>query len=159
MRYARSAVRTVRTRALPEDVFEQLDDPTVLGSHMQKPSAMMLGGTMRYELDEGRGRAVGSVIRMTGTVLGLRLFLEEVVTERSPPFSKTWETRGAIRLLVIGHYRMGFTVTPQDNGSIVGIYIDYNLPDGLVGGLLGSVLAGSYADWCLKRMTDILSPL
>lgn len=154
MTYARSAVRTVRTRASPEDVFARLDDPTALGSHMQKPSAMMLGGTMHYELDEGRGRTVGSVIRMTGNVLGLRLFLEEVVTERSPPFSKTWETQGDIRLLVIGHYRMGFTVTPQENSSLVGIFIDYSLPDGLVGGLLGSMFAGSYADWCLRNMTQ-----
>ena len=143
MTYARSAARAVRTRPSPEDVFERLDDPTALGSHMQKPSAMMLGGTMRYELDEGRGRAVGSVIRMTGNVLGLRLFVEEVVTERSPPFSKAWETRGDIRLLVIGHYRMGFTVTPQDIGSLVGIYIDYDLPAGFVGSLRGSVFAGS----------------
>lgn len=154
MTYARSALRTVRTRASPEDVFERLDVPTTLGSHMQKPSAMMLGGTMRYELDEGRGRAVGSVIRMTGNVLGLRLYLEEVVTERSPPFSKTWETRRDIRLLVIGHYRMGFTITPQDVGSLVCIFIDYDLPSSLFGRLCGSVLAASYAEWCLKRMTE-----
>lgn len=76
MSYGRSAARTVRSRASPEAVFERLDDPAALGSHMQKPSAMMLDGTMRYELDEGWGRAVGSVIRMTGNVLALRLFLE-----------------------------------------------------------------------------------
>lgn len=88
MTYARSAVRTVRTRSSPEDVFGRLDDPTALGSHMQKPSAMMFGGTMRYELDEGRGRTVGSVIRMTGNVLGLRLFLEGVVTRGRRPFRR-----------------------------------------------------------------------
>lgn len=154
--YAHSETLSVRSRASPEAAFERLDDPTALGSHMQKPSAMMLGGTMRYELDEGRGRAVGSVIRMTGNVLGLRLFLEEVVTERSPPFSKTWETRGDIRLLVIGHYRMGFTVTPQENGSLVGIHIDYDLPGSLFGRLLGTMFAESYAHWCLKKMTAAL---
>ncbi len=154
MRYARSAVRTVRTRASPEDVFERLDDPTVLGSHMQKPSMMMLGGTMRYELDEGRGRAVGSVIRMTGNILGLRLFLEEVVTERSPPFSKTWETRAKIRLLVMGHYRIGFTITPQDNGSHVGMFMDYAMPASQGWRIVAGLFAKYYAGWCLRKMTE-----
>ncbi len=106
MIYAHSEVLSLRSRASPEAVFERLDDPTALGSHMQKPSAMMLGRTIRYELDGGRGRNVGSVIRMAGNVLGLRLFLEEAVIERLPAFSKTLETRGEIRLLVIGHYRI-----------------------------------------------------
>ncbi|MBB4067256.1 SRPBCC family protein [Gellertiella hungarica] len=152
--YAHSETLSVRSRASPEAAFERLDDPTALGSHMQKPSAMMLGGTMRYELDGGRGRTVGSVIRMTGYVLGLRLFLEEVVIERSPPFSKTWETRGDIRLLVIGHYRMGFTITPQGNGSHVGMFTDYNLPDGQGWKIMGAVFAKFYARWCLRKMTE-----
>lgn len=91
---------------------------------------------------------------MTGNVLGIRLFLVEVETERSPPFSKTWETRGDIRLLVIRHYRMGFTVTPQDRGSLIGMYIDYDMPGGLAGRVLGSLLAGTYADWCLRKITE-----
>jgi len=55
---------------------------------MTKPSGMMLGGSMSCEVDERGGREVGSVIRMAGTILGLRLAVEEIVTERIPPRRK-----------------------------------------------------------------------
>jgi len=79
---------TVHVAATPERLFAYLDDPTQLGGHMTKPSSMMLGGSMSYEVDERGGREVGSVIRMTGAVLGLRLAVEEMVTERTPPRRK-----------------------------------------------------------------------
>lgn len=55
---------------------------------------------------------------------------------------------------MIGHYRMGFTVTPHDVGSLVGIFIDDDLPGGFVGNLLGGLFAGSYAECCLRQMTE-----
>ncbi|UIK03993.1 hypothetical protein [Neorhizobium galegae] len=94
MNYQRSASSTTVLSSPPEDVFEFLDDPTVLGAHMEKPSVMMLGATMTCDLDDAKGRAIGSVIRITGSILGIGLYLEEVVTERLPPLRKTWETRG-----------------------------------------------------------------
>ena len=95
---------------------------------MEKPSLMMAGATMRVETDALKGRAVGSVIRITGRVLGVNLTVDEVVTERVPPLHKTWETRGEPRLLVIGSYRMGFTISPQGDRSRLVVFIDYQLP-------------------------------
>ena len=46
---------------------------------------------------------------MNGRILGLKLSLDEVVTERDPPARKVWETVGVPRLLVIGPYRMGLS--------------------------------------------------
>ncbi len=46
---------------------------------------MMMGWTMSYDLDAAKGRAIGSVIKMRGRMLGLELLVEEVITERSPP--------------------------------------------------------------------------
>jgi hypothetical protein len=96
-RYASSAV----VRATPEAVFARLDDQTRLAAHMQTSSAMMGGGSMAYAFDEGRGQAVGSHIRMTGSAFGLHLDVDEVVTERTPPTRKVWSTTGTPRLLVI----------------------------------------------------------
>jgi hypothetical protein len=152
MTYQRSASSTVIVSASPEDVFGFLDDPTVLGAHMEKPSVMMLGATMKYDLDDAGGRAVGSVIKMTGSVLGIGLYLEEVVTERLPPLRKTWETRGPVRLLVIGSYRMGFRIDLAAQGCRVEVLIEYDLPDGLLGGLLGRLLGRTYANWCVTKM-------
>jgi Polyketide cyclase / dehydrase and lipid transport len=101
----------------PKDkVFAYLDDPTRLSSHMSKSSWMMGGGRMQTELDADR--TVGSRIRLGGRVFGLALSAEEIVTERVPPQRKAWETTGSPRLLVIGHYRMGFEIASQENGSL-----------------------------------------
>lgn len=94
-------------------LFAYLDDHKRLAGHMEKPSLMMAGATMRVETDTLRGQAVGSVIRVTGRVLGLNLAVEEMVTERVPPLRKIWETCGEPRLLVIGSYRMGLTISPR----------------------------------------------
>jgi hypothetical protein len=152
MTYQRSASNTAIVAAPAEDVFAFLDDPTVLGVHMEKPSVMMLGATMRYDLDDAKGRAAGSVIKMTGSVLGIGLYLEEVVTDRLPPLRKIWETRGPVRLLVIGSYRMGFRIEPAARGCRVEVLIEYDLPEGLLGGLLGRLVGRTYADWCVRKM-------
>lgn len=83
---------------------------------------------MKTELDEGRGQKVGSRIRLAGRVLGIQLSVEEMVTERVPPHRKVWKTTSAPKLLVIGHYRMGFELSPQGNGSMLRAFIDYVLP-------------------------------
>ena len=134
------------------DVFAYLDDQTRLAAHMGKPSMMMLGGRMTYEFDAAQGRAVGSVIRIGRSFLGLSLAVEEVVTERTPPSAKRWETRGPQRLLVIDSYAMGFETRELGAGTEVRVFIDYRLPSGLVGRWLGWVFAPIYARWCVSRM-------
>lgn len=137
----------------PVAVFSVLDDHRRLSAHMEKPSFMMAGATMKAQLDSQRGQAVGSVIRMKGVVLGVSLYVEEVVTHYEPPFRKTWETRGQPRLLVIGPYRMGFALSPAAAGTRLRVWIDYNSPAGFAGRWLGKLLGRVYANWCVTRMT------
>ena len=72
---------------------------------------------MSIDLDAAKGQTVGSHIRLSGTVFGIRLSLDEVVTRRRPPTDKVWETVGTPRLLVIGCYTMGIQITPESDGS------------------------------------------
>lgn len=152
MAYAFSRADEAAVPATPEAVFAILDDPRRLGRHMEKPSAMMLGGSMRTILDERGRRAVGSVIRVEGSVLGLRLSIVERVVERDPPRRKVWETVEEPRLLVFGNYRLGFEIAPDGAGSRVRVFVDYDSPRTALGRLLGSVGAHAYARWCLDRM-------
>lgn len=138
--------------AAPDAVFARLDDQTRLGAHMAKSSAMMGGGRMTFDFDAGRGMAVGSHIRMGGSAFGLRLFLDEVVTERDPPRRKVWNTVGTPRLLIIGGYAMGFTLEPEPGGSRLRVWIDFTLPKPFFGRLLGLLFAGFYARWCVRQM-------
>lgn len=99
--------RVVHVAASPEEVFARLDDQTRLAEHMGQPSAMMGGGRMTYEFDRGRGQAVGSHIKMGGSAFGISLYVDEVVTERSPPGRKVWKTTEPTRLIIIDTYEMG----------------------------------------------------
>jgi len=137
--------------AAPGELFGAVDDPASLAGHMMGSSMMMAGSRMRLGTDEGGGRTVGSKIRMAGSILGLRLALEEVVIERAPPFRKVWETVGEPHLLVIGGYRMGFEITPRANGSRLTVFIDWRDP-GPPWRWLGRLLGRAYAKWCAERI-------
>lgn len=154
MTYAHADEASVEVRAPPERLFDHLDDQARLGTHMEKPSMMMMGGRMTYEFDEAKGRAVGSVIKMGGSLLGIRLFVEEVVTERDPPRRKVWETRGRPRIVIIGAYRMGFEITSSARHSNLRVFIEYDHPRSPIGRLLGRAIAPMYARWCVKHMAD-----
>lgn len=138
--------------APPDAVFSYVDDHERLSSHMTRSSWMMGGGRMDVQLDAGRGRRLGSRIRMSGRAFGLGLSLEELVSEYDPPRRKAWETVGQPRLLIMGEYRMGFDISPQNGGSSLRVFIDYELPQSTRARWLLAKLASWYAAWCTQRM-------
>src|SRR3989338_2741854 len=110
------------------EVFSYVDDHARFSSHMSQSSWLMGGGRMIVAVDESQGQKIGSHIRLSGKVLGIKLFLDEVVTHYDQPHLKVWETIGDLKLLVIGHYRMGIELKPQPAGSLLRVFIDYDCP-------------------------------
>lgn len=153
-RYPLEFASTVLIAAPIRDVFEYVDDHVRLSSHMSKGSWMMGGGSMAVEVDAGQGRTVGSRIGLRGKAFGVRLDMEEVVVERSPPFRKFWETIGEPRLLVIGGYRMGFELEDLGDSSRLQVTIAYRLPASRRSRWMGVLFGRSYARWCTRRMSD-----
>ena len=149
---ARHYERVVFIPASPGQVFAFADDHSRLSSHMNESSWMMGGGRLAVEIDDSRGQGVGSHIRLNGRVFGVPLYLDQVVTRRSPPHEKVWETVGTPRLLVIGHYEMGVHVTPAEGGSQLRVFIDYDLPTAWLAYWLGWVFGPVYARWCVSQM-------
>ena len=143
---------TTLIAASPAAVFAHLDDQTRLAEHMAESSAMMGGGRMTYEFDGAKGRAVGSHIRMGGSAFGIKLFVEEVITERDPPRRKVWRTIGDPALVVVGAYQMGFEIEPTEKGSRLRVWIDYLPPKGV--GRYAPSLGGLYARWCVGQMAN-----
>ena len=137
-----------------EQVFAFLDDPRALAAHMGESSMMMLGSRMSIDVDADGGRVIGSKVRMHGRMMGIRLALEEVTTQRQVPAVKVWETIGTPKLLVIAQYRMGFELTREDDSSQVRVFIDYSLPINAPGSWLGHWLGAVYARWCTKQMVS-----
>ncbi|MEP6791429.1 MAG: SRPBCC family protein [Ramlibacter sp.] len=141
-----------QVRASAARVFEHLDDHARLSAHMSRRSWRMGWSRMKLSLDEQAGRAAGSHIRLDGRILGVRLALEEVVTEHTPPTRKVWATVGTPRLLVIGPYQMGFLLVPAGGDVTLTVFIDYALPGRGPSRLLGRIFGHWYARWCTARM-------
>lgn len=137
-----------------EEVFRYLDDYRSLSAHMTQPSWRLGGGSMQVQFDEGGGRDRGSHVRWSGRAFWIPLFVEEVVSDRRPPFRKEWETLGTPKLLVIGSYRMGFEIVPDERGARLRVFIDYSLPSVWPYSWLAGALAEHYARWCVGRMTQ-----
>jgi hypothetical protein len=135
-----------------ESIFAVADEPDLLTKHMGRPSLMMGGGSMQCDLDALAGKAVGSVIRLTGKAFGLLIAADEVVEERSPPFRKIWATIGAPQLVVIRDYRMGFEIAEAAIGCQLRVWIDYAMPQSGLRLWLGRLLAPTFARWCVGNM-------
>ena len=148
------AETTMRLPASPAEVFGYLDDHTRLSAHMSRSSWMMAGSRMTIETDAARGQAIGSVIRLRGRMLGVRLWVDEVVSDRQVPHGKTWETIGTPHLLVIGHYRMGFAISAQGQESVLRVSIDYAFPETWPARWLGRLLGRLYGRWCTASMAN-----
>lgn len=153
-KYSRHYEDAVTLNINPETVFAYADDHGNFSSHMNKSSWIMGGGKMETKVDEGKGQKVGSHIRINGTVFGVDLFLDEVIIEHEPPKRKAWETVGDINLLVIDHYKLGFEIEPENTNSRFRVYIDYNLPQSARTRILGYLLGGMYAKWCVNQMIN-----
>ena len=137
-----------------DQVFAYIDDHTRGSSHMGKPSWRTGWGRMETEIDAGRGQTVGSRIRLSGRVFGVELAVEQRVVARTPPRRKVWATTGAPKLLVIGHYRMGFELAPRGKGSLLRVFIEYALPQSGLARWLGRWFGRYYARWCTQQMVD-----
>ncbi len=150
--YSQHEEHSATITASVEQVFDQLDDQTRLSAHMSKRSWRMGWGKMETVLDAQQGRSVGSHIIIRGRVFGIPLYLDEIVTVRQRPLTKTWETVGEPRLLVIGPYRLGFDLRPDGTSTRLRVAIDYELPAKGISRWLGRLFGQAYAKWCTRQM-------
>jgi hypothetical protein len=141
-----------RIGASAATVFDFLDDQANLSAHMSKPSGMMMGTTMDIHMEADHTRSVGSRFGFTGRVLGVPLAVEEVVTSRTVPSGKTWETTSEPLLWVIGAYAMGFELNPQGSSCELRVFIRYAHPEAPVSRVLGVLFGWLYARWCTRQM-------
>ena len=111
---------------------------------------------MTIETDADVGRRVGSLIHLTGSMLGLNLYVECQVVQREAPKLKAWETVGEPHLLVIGRYRMSVNIEAHGDRSHATITIDYALPANAPARWLGLLFGPMYARWCVRQMTQDL---
>lgn len=140
--------------ASAKELFAFIDDHKRFSSHMSKSSWMLAGGKMQVFVDKGNGQKVGSHIRLNGKVLGINLFLDEVVMRYKPPYHKAWQTVGDLNLVIISHYQMEVEIKPGKSNSKLKISIDYELPKSNQTRWLGYLFGDIYAKWCVRQMIN-----
>ena len=119
---------------------------------MNKSSWMMAGSKMEIETDLDSGRKIGSEIILKGKMMGVSLFVKERICSRNPPYSKSWETVGPQKMIILDQYRMGFEITPDGSKTKLRVFIDYSIPSSGVSHILGKISAHFYAKWCTEMM-------
>jgi hypothetical protein len=132
-------------QASPTALFAHLDRHDRASGKMKR--SWLPGTWMHIDVDERIGGSIGTHMRITGRVLGVPVSAEEVVTLHEPPFRKTWTTVGDVRLLIVGSYRMGFSIEPHGSSSRLRVFMDYRLPEQVAWRLIGILLCGTFARW------------
>lgn len=142
----------VLVKASAEELFDFLDDPRNLSSHMSESSVMMAGSKMNIHLDQKDGRGVGAEIILDGKMMGFSLFVREFVTASERPRKKIWSTSGPQEMIVIDQYEMGFELGKAPQGTMLTVFINFDLPTRGGARLLGLLFGHLYAKWCVSRM-------
>lgn len=153
-KYSKHYEENIIIKAGADTVFAFVDNHHNFASHMNNSQWWMAGGKFETKIDEGKGQKIGSHIQMSGKILGINMFLDEVIIKREPPFRKSWETVGDLSLLVIGNYELGFELEPENNNSKLKVYIDYGLPRSLRTRWLGIFFGEMYAKMCVQQMIN-----
>jgi hypothetical protein len=148
----RTVTRAKVFNAPPEDVFKNLDDLGVTGSHMTNSSAMMMGSKLELTYLTPHHIGPGSKYRWTGKMMGIPMDFTVVVTKWIENKEKIWETIGDSKLLIYSWYRMMLTIEPVTNGTRATLSIGYRRPESLLLKIISFLFADLYCIWCLKKM-------
>jgi hypothetical protein len=148
----RTVTRAKIFNASPEDVFKNLDDLGVTGTHMTNSSAMLMGSKLELTYLTSQHSGQGSTYRWTGKMMGIPMDFTVVVTKWVKDKEKIWQTVGDSKLIIYSWYRMMLKIEPVSNGTRVTLSIGYRRPQSLILKIISFLFADLYCIWCLKKM-------
>ncbi len=141
--------RTMIINAMPEDVFAFMDDINNTGMHMTENNPQMMGNKLHLEWLSENKTGLNARYKWTGKVMGMKMNFTVLVTQWDKGKSKTWETIGDAKMIVISWYRMYLELKPNNDGTTTAkLGILYTKSKNIPGFLLGK----RYSIWCVKSM-------
>jgi len=150
-RIVRMIERVNIINAKPQEVFDFMDDINNTGMHMTETNPQMIGSKLNLEWLTDHKRGLNAKYKWTGKVIGLEMKFTVIVTQWEDGKSKTWETIGDSKMIVISWYRMYLELKPNADGTTTAkLGILYTKPKNL----LGYVLGKRYSIWCVKSMLN-----
>ncbi len=146
--------KKILIEALPEKVFETLDDLGVTGMHMTQSFGMMMGSKLHLQYLTEHHTGLGSKYRWTGTMMGMKMDFTVEVTKWIKGIEKTWETIDEAKMIIYSWYRMHLLIKPMQNGTEAELSITYEKPKGWLARIISFLFADWYCNWCLKNMLN-----
>lgn len=137
-----------------EIVFQQMDDFSKTGMHMNESSMMMMGSKLKLEQLSKNSSGVGAKYRWYGKMAGMIIYFTTTVTKWQAPLLKEWETIGVAKIIIMSWYRMWFELNPTDNRTVAKLSISYLPPKQWFYKFLSFLFANMYCNWCLKNMLE-----
>ncbi|MBI2271940.1 MAG: hypothetical protein HYU69_16490 [Bacteroidetes bacterium] len=145
----RKTEKTVIVNAKPEEVFAFMDDISNTGMHMTKNSVQMAGSKLRLEWLTEHKTGLNTKYRWTGKAMGMKVKFTVIVTQWDEGKSKTWETIGDAKMIVISWFKMYLELKRNNDGTTTArLGILYTKSKNIPGFLLGK----RYSIWCVKSM-------
>ena len=150
-REVRKIERTMIINAKPEEVFAFMDDINNTGRHMTESNAQMAGSKLKLEWLTDYKTGLNTKYKWTGKVMGMKMKFTVIVSQWDSGKSKTWETIGDAKMIVISWYRMYLELKPNDDGTTTAkLGILYTKSKNIPGFLLGK----RYSIWCVNSMLN-----
>lgn len=150
-RKIRMVEKTLIINANPQDVFAFMDDINNTGMHMTETNPQMMGSKLNLEWLTDHKTGLNTKYKWTGKVIGMKMRFTVIVTNWEDGKSKTWETIGDTKMIVISWYRMYLELKPNEDGTTTAkLGILYTKPKNLLGFFLGK----RYSIWCVKSMLN-----
>jgi hypothetical protein len=118
---------------------------------------MMFGGQMGLVADAHEGKEIGSIIHLSGAFAGIPISVAQIITDRTPPTRKVWETLPQAQLLILEAYRMGFSLEGEGPVSSLRVWIQYRPTVHGLWAAAAWLFAGLYAQWCLDSIVKDVS--
>ena len=146
--------RNLLMHANAHSIFSFMDDLAKTGMHMTESSMMMMGSKLTLEEITKNLSGVGATFRWYGKMMGMKMDFTETVTKWEKDKSKTWETIGDAKIIIMSWYNMNFELQPQGNDTLAVLSISYKKPKGWFYKLLSFLFAKWYCRWCLNNMLN-----
>src|SRR6187551_958462 len=105
--------RSLLIHADAHRVFTFMDDLAKTGMHMTESSMMMMGSKLTLEDITKNSSGVGATFLWYGKMMGMKMDFTEMVTAWMQDKSKTWETIGEAKIIIMSWYRMNFNLQPR----------------------------------------------
>lgn len=150
----KTRMKQMLIQAPPQKVFEQMDDFSKTGMHMEESSLMMMRSKLTLEQLSQNSTGVGASYRWHGKMLGLPIDFTEMVMKWEPPKHKVWETVGEAKIIIMSWYRMWFEIKPIEHGTLLKLFISYLPPQNWFFKIVSYLLAWLYCNWCLNNMLN-----